>query len=78
MLRGLLGRRRREGGYVDLILVHRPVARWRDIWGVLGRLVREGRARAIGVSNFGIGALEEMKGCEGGLPCVNQIEVSFF
>ncbi|KXH46220.1 hypothetical protein CNYM01_05017 [Colletotrichum nymphaeae SA-01] len=65
-----------EGGYVDLILVHRPVARWRDIWSVLGRFVREGRARAIGVSNFGIEALEEMKkGCEGVLPCVNQIEL---
>ncbi|KAK1524986.1 hypothetical protein CABS01_00075 [Colletotrichum abscissum] len=38
-----------EGGYVDLVLVHRPVARWRDIWSVLGRLVREGRARAIGL-----------------------------
>ncbi|KAK1501221.1 hypothetical protein CTAM01_05946 [Colletotrichum tamarilloi] len=63
------------GGYVDLILVHRPVARWRDIWSVLGRFVREGRARVLGVSNFGIGALEEMKkGCEGVLPCVNQIE----
>ncbi|KAK1713759.1 putative aldo-keto reductase [Colletotrichum acutatum] len=66
----------KEGGYVDLILVHRPVARWRDIWSVLGRFVREGRARAIGVSNFGIEALEEMrKGCEGVLPCVNQIEL---
>ncbi|KAI3549506.1 hypothetical protein CABS03_04776 [Colletotrichum abscissum] len=64
-----------EGGYVDLVLVHRPVARWRDIWSVLGRLVREGRARAIGVSNFGIGALEEMKKVwEGVMPCVNQIE----
>ncbi|KAK1691183.1 NADP-dependent oxidoreductase domain-containing protein [Colletotrichum godetiae] len=64
-----------DGGYVDLILIHRPVARWRDLWSMLGRLVREGRARAIGVSNFGIAALEEMKGCEGGLPCVNQIEL---
>ncbi|KAK1537256.1 2,5-diketo-D-gluconic acid reductase B [Colletotrichum costaricense] len=36
------------GGYVDLILVHRPVARWRDIWSVLGRFVREGRARVLG------------------------------
>ncbi|KAK1462847.1 hypothetical protein CMEL01_13958 [Colletotrichum melonis] len=65
------------GGYVDLILVHRPVARWRDIWSVLGRFVREGRARVLGVSNFVIGALEEMKkGCEGVLPCVNQIELN--
>ncbi|KXH30742.1 hypothetical protein CSIM01_01336 [Colletotrichum simmondsii] len=38
-----------EGGYVDLVLVHRPVARWRDIWSVLGRFVREGRVRAIGL-----------------------------
>ncbi|KAK1640345.1 putative aldo-keto reductase [Colletotrichum phormii] len=62
-------------GYVDLVLIHRPVERWRDLWSVLGRLAREGRARSIGVSNFGIEALEEMKGCEGGLPCVNQIEL---
>ncbi|OHF00117.1 hypothetical protein CORC01_04525 [Colletotrichum orchidophilum] len=64
-------------GYVDLVLVHRPVERWREIWSVLKRLGSEGRARAIGVSNFGIEALEEMKrdGGGGGLPCVNQIEL---
>ncbi|KAK0379245.1 hypothetical protein CLIM01_03374 [Colletotrichum limetticola] len=48
-----------------------------DIWSVLGRFLREVRARVLGVSNFGIGALEEMKkGCEGVLPCVNQIELN--
>ena len=47
------------------------------MWGALGRVWKEGRARAVGVSNFGVGCLEELRGL-GGVwpPAVNQIEVS--
>ncbi|KAK1956001.1 Aldo/keto reductase [Colletotrichum sublineola] len=63
--------------YVDLFLVHRPVEERRELWAALGRLRSEGRVRAVGVSNFGVGALEEMKAYAGVWPpCVNQIEVN--
>lgn len=66
-----------EGGYVDLFLVHRPVERRREIWAALERLVDEGRVRAVGVSNFRAGELEEMRAyARVWPPSVNQIEVS--
>jgi diketogulonate reductase-like aldo/keto reductase len=66
-------------GYVDLFLIHTPrFDGWtlREAWTCLERLFREGRARAIGVSNFGIGHIEDMKAyAEIWPPHVIQIEV---
>ena len=69
----------REGGYVDLFLIHTasggPAAR-KEMWQALERLVEEGRAKSIGVSNFGVGHIEEMKSwAKIWPPQVNQIEV---
>lgn len=77
---------RRLGGeaadaYVDLFLVHTPRfgsndAR-REVWLALERLREEGKAKAIGVSNYGVGHLEEMRSYASSWPpSVNQIEVS--
>jgi diketogulonate reductase-like aldo/keto reductase len=68
------------GGYVDLFLIHTPSSGRkgrRDLWEALGRAQREGLIRAAGVSNFGVGQIEELKGVEGCSwpPAVNQIEV---
>ncbi|KAL0931640.1 alcohol dehydrogenase [Colletotrichum truncatum] len=63
-------------GFVDLFLVHRPVEKRKEMWLALERLLEEGRTRAIGVSNFRIEHLEEMKGyARVWPPVVNQIEV---
>lgn len=68
--------------YVDCFLIHSPnvgEAKRREMWLALERLYREGRARVIGVSNFGIGQIEGLKGVgEVWPPHVNQIEVSRF
>lgn len=65
--------------YVDLYLIHWPVAGLRrDSWRALERLYEEGRARAIGVSNFMVPHLEELAGIAHVPPAVNQIEVSPF
>lgn len=68
------------GGYVDLFLIHSPSsgkAGRKEMWQALERLHREGRARSIGVSNFGIGHIEELREfAEVWPPHVNQIEVS--
>ncbi|GJC95416.1 2,5-diketo-D-gluconic acid reductase B [Colletotrichum higginsianum] len=55
----------RDGYYVDLLLVHRPVEKLRELWAALERLRSEGKVKAVGVSNFGIEALEEMRAYAG-------------
>ncbi|MBS2015323.1 MAG: aldo/keto reductase [Deltaproteobacteria bacterium] len=65
--------------YVDLYLVHWPVGGARkETWRALERIKAEKRARHIGVSNYLVNHLEEMKGYAKELPEVNQIEVHPF
>jgi diketogulonate reductase-like aldo/keto reductase len=65
--------------YVDLYLLHWPVAGKRlDSWRALEKLHAEGRARAIGVSNFLVPHLEELLAQSKLPPSVNQIEVHPF
>jgi diketogulonate reductase-like aldo/keto reductase len=65
--------------YVDLYLVHWPVPGLRlESWRALERLHAEGRARAIGVSNFMVPHLEEIAAGAAVAPMVNQIEVHPF
>jgi diketogulonate reductase-like aldo/keto reductase len=65
--------------YVDLYLLHWPVAGKRlDSWRALEKLHAEGRARAIGVSNFLVPHLEELIANCKLPPSVNQIEVHPF
>lgn len=65
--------------YVDLYLVHWPVAGKRaDSWRALERLHADGRARAIGVSNYLVPHLEELLASCKVVPAVNQIELTPF
>ncbi len=65
--------------YVDLYLLHWPVARQRlESWRALERIHAEKRARAIGVSNFMPSHLEELLARAQVVPAVNQIEVHPF
>lgn len=65
--------------YVDLFLIHWPVPGKREeTWRALERLHREGRARAIGVSNYMREHLVELLSHANEAPSVNQIEVSPF
>ena len=65
--------------YVDLYLLHWPVAGKRlDSWRALEKLHADGRARAIGVSNFLVPHLQELLGNAHVPPSVNQIEVHPF
>lgn len=64
---------------VDLYLLHWPVPGLRlESWRALEALHAEGRARAIGVSNFMVRHLEELAAAAATPPAVNQIEVSPF
>jgi diketogulonate reductase-like aldo/keto reductase len=65
--------------YLDLYLLHWPVPGKRlDSWRALERLAREGRVRAIGVSNFMPRHLDELMARAEIVPAVNQIEVTPF
>ena len=50
--------------YVDLFLIHSPHTgpkHRREIWKALEKLVKEKKAKSIGVSNYGVKHLEELK-----------------
>lgn len=67
--------RRLDTDYIDLYLIHWPVAgRIRESWRVLEGLYREGRVRAIGVSNFHGRHLEELMEEADVVPAVDQLE----
>ncbi|RVW09749.1 aldo/keto reductase [Prescottella agglutinans] len=64
--------------YVDLYLVHWPApARnlFVETYGALEKIFADGRARAIGVSNFQIPHLERLLEHTGITPAVNQVEL---
>jgi len=62
--------------YVDLYLVHWPAEGYLDIWKPMEQILTEGKARAIGVSNFLIHHLEQLQEIAEIPPAVNQIEFS--
>lgn len=65
--------------YVDLYLVHWPVPRARDdTWKAMERIFKEGRARAVGVSNYTIRHLDELAAVGTVPPAVDQVEFSPF
>jgi 2,5-diketo-D-gluconate reductase A len=64
--------------HVDLYLIHWPVpsrGRYVETWRALVELRDEGRARAIGVSNFHIEHLQQAIEATGVVPAVNQVEL---
>lgn len=64
--------------YVDLYLVHWPAPRrnlYVETWKAMLELKASGRARSVGVSNFGPDHLERVIGETGVTPPINQIEL---
>lgn len=63
--------------YVDLYLIHwpLPLANAR-MWRQLESLCERGRARAVGVSNFGRDRLAKLLGTAQRVPAVNQVQFS--
>lgn len=61
--------------YLDLYLIHWPNELNADTWRALEDLYEEGKVKAIGVCNFKIGHLEELKKTAKIMPMTNQIEI---
>ena len=63
--------------YVDLYLIHAPFERDQRLaqWRGLVELKRQGKARSIGVSNFSIKHIEELRAAALPMPVANQIEL---
>ncbi|MCW0215691.1 MAG: aldo/keto reductase [Pseudonocardia sp.] len=64
--------------HVDLFLIHWPRPRqdrYVETWTAFEQLQREGKARAIGVSNFQVPHLQRLAAETSTVPAVNQIEL---
>ena len=66
---------RLQVNYIDLYLVHWPNKLNSETWKAFEYLYKTGKVKAIGVCNFKIGHLEELKKTAEIMPMVNQIEI---
>jgi len=64
--------------YVDLYLIHQPFGDYYSEWRAMEKINVEGRARAIGVSNFAADRLLDLIINNEVVPAVNQIETHPF
>lgn len=60
--------------YIDLYLIHLPTFRKKNIWKFFEKIYKQGRIRAIGVSNFTIKDLKNLLESAEIVPAVNQVE----
>ena len=60
--------------YVDLYLIHWPVHNFVDSWRIMEKIYADGKARAIGVSNFQPHHLNTLAEQTNIVPAVNQVE----
>jgi len=64
--------------YVDLYLIHQPFGDYYSEWRAMEKINEEGRARAIGVSNFAPDRLLDLVLNNKVVPAVNQVETHPF
>ncbi len=61
--------------YLDLYLIHWPVkGMYKETWRALEKLYKEGKVRAIGVSNFHVHHLEDLMADSNHKPVIDQVE----
>jgi 2,5-diketo-D-gluconate reductase A len=64
--------------YLDLYLIHRPRGDVKGTWLAMEELYREGKIRAIGLSNFEPHQIQELMSYAKVNPVINQIETHAF
>lgn len=70
--------RRLKTDYVDLMLIHQPFGDYYGTYRALERALKEGKCRAIGVSNFFADRLVDLCNFVEIMPQVNQMETHVF
>lgn len=64
--------------YIDLYLIHQPFHDYYGAWRAMEEFLKEGRVRAIGVSNFDMGRIADLVAFNEVKPAVDQIECNIF
>ncbi|MBC6310451.1 aldo/keto reductase [Listeria sp. FSL L7-1582] len=64
--------------YIDLLLIHQPFADVYGAWRAMEELQKQGKIRAIGVSNFAVDKAVDLAEFNTVTPQVNQIEINPF
>ena len=62
---------------IDLYLIHNPFAKENrlELWEAMLELKKQGKVKHVGVSNYNVKHMEEIKAAELEMPCANQIEI---
>lgn len=64
--------------YIDLYLIHLPQGDVNSSWTAMEELYREGKVRAVGVSNFNTDQIQDLQKQHSVIPVVNQVETHPF
>ena len=64
--------------YIDLYLIHIPQGDINSSWTAMEELYKEGKVRAIGVSNFNMDQIQNLLKQHSVIPAVNQVETHPF
>ncbi|MDJ1481580.1 aldo/keto reductase [Cytophagaceae bacterium YF14B1] len=64
--------------YIDLYLIHLPQGDIHSSWTAMEELYKEGKVRAIGVSNFTMNQIQNLCEQHSVIPAVNQVETHPF
>jgi len=64
--------------YIDLYLIHLPQGDVHSSWAAMEELYKEGKVRAIGVSNFNMDQIQDLLKRHSVIPAVNQVETHPF
>jgi 2,5-diketo-D-gluconate reductase A len=64
--------------YIDLYLIHLPQGDVNSSWTAMEELYKEGKVRAIGVSNFNMDQIRDLLKRHRVIPAVNQVETHPF
>jgi 2,5-diketo-D-gluconate reductase A len=64
--------------YIDLYMIHLPQGDVSSSWTAMEELYKEGKVRAIGVSNFNMNQIQNLLKQHSVIPAVNQVETHPF
>jgi len=68
--------RRLDTDYIDLLLLHQPYGKYTEAWKVMEQAQKEGKVRAIGLSNFSRKKFQEVLDVADVVPQALQVEIN--